>query len=122
MLQIECRKIGDILLLDLVGRMAGGPETNAVKDTIKSEVADGQRMFILDMSELGWMNSTGIGVLVEAYVSVKRAEGTLVLVSPSERVTHVLEGTQLIPDVFNVYGSEEDAVAQLASATESDAS
>jgi anti-sigma B factor antagonist len=109
MLKIECRESRDVILVDLVGRMSGGPDTRAVKEVIKSRVESGHRRFVLNMTELDWMTSIGIGTLVEAYASVKKAGGVLVLLSPTERVAHTLEMTRLIPAVFKVFHEDAEA-------------
>lgn len=111
MLKIECREAQDATLVDLIGRMRGGPDTRAVKDVIKAKVEDGSRKFVLNMAELEWMTSIGIGVLVESYASVKRAGGSMVLLAPTERVEQTLEMTRLIPQLFHVFQDEAEAIA-----------
>ena len=111
MLRIECRESQDAILVDLIGRMHGGKETRALKDVIKSKVESGHRKFVINLEELEWMTSIGIGVLVESYASVRSAGGSFVLLSPTERVAQALDITRLTPALFRVFHDESEATA-----------
>lgn len=110
MLKIECRETGDALVVEFVGRMDGGPATIAVKIAIASQLEIGHRRFVFNIAELGWMNSTGISVLVEISTSIKNAGGSVVLMSPTNRVHTILEMNGLITTVFKIVDDEADAV------------
>lgn len=111
MLKIECRESRDAILVDLIGRMTGGKDTRDLKDLIKSKLERGHRKFVVNLAELEWMTSIGIGVLVESYSSVKSTGGSFVLLSPTERVAQTLEMTRLTPTLFRVFHEESTAVA-----------
>ena len=110
MLTIECREIGGVVVVDLSGHMEGGPSTKAVTETIRTRANEGHRLFVLNLAELAWMNSMGIGTLVESHATLKRRNGLVVLLSPCDRVRKVLTTTRLIPKIFTVLEEESEAV------------
>jgi anti-sigma B factor antagonist len=111
MLKVQCRETKGATVIDLIGRARGGPDTRAIKTIVRAQIEDGARKFVLNLSELEWMTSIGIGVLVESYASVRREGGSMVILSPTERVEQTLAMTQLIPNLFRVFRSEEEALA-----------
>jgi anti-anti-sigma factor len=110
MLTISGRDEGGVMILDLAGQIDGGPESTKIQELIKQNLEKGQKHFILNMHEVKWLNSLGAGVLIAAYASAKREEAFLKLLSVSDRVGTVLKTCGLIPEVFEVYTDEKEAV------------
>ena len=102
MLHVSVEERGDALYLALSGRMDGGPGCDSLKSTVKSRIGDGHRRFVVDLENVVSMSSCGIGCLVSSYASIQSAKGSMVLLSPNDRVQHVLEVTRLVPAVFDI--------------------
>ncbi|HSG29777.1 MAG TPA: STAS domain-containing protein [Candidatus Krumholzibacterium sp.] len=111
MLTITNRDAGDVVILDLEGQIDGGPKSEKIHEMIKDGLEKGQKKFVLDMSDVKWLNSLGAGVLIAAYASAKRADAMLKLHSVTDRVGSVLKTCGLIPEVFDVYENEDDALS-----------
>jgi anti-sigma B factor antagonist len=98
------------MIIDLEGQIDGGPESEKIQELIKENIEKGQRKFVLNLKNVKWLNSLGAGVLIAAYASAKREEAALKLFDVSDRVTTVLKTCGLIPEVFEVFDSEDDAL------------
>ncbi len=102
-----------VAVLTLSGKMMGGPETTALHDHIRGLINDGITKVVIDLGEVKWMNSSGMGVLMACTTTLKNAKGHLVLARVSEKVQSLLVITQLIK-VFETYETVERAVAKLS--------
>lgn len=111
MLTITNRDAGGVVILDLEGQIDGGPKSERIHEIIKEGIEKGQKKFVLNLSEVKWLNSLGAGVLIAAYASAKREEAMLKLHSVSDRVGSVLKTCGLIPEVFDVYDDEDGALS-----------
>ncbi len=111
MLNISNRDAGGVLVLDLEGQIDGGPKSQEIQSIIKESLEKGQRQFVINLKDVKWLNSLGAGVLIAAYASAKREEASVKLFSISERVGIVLKTCGLIPEVFEVFDNEEDALS-----------
>ncbi len=110
MLNISTRDEGGVLILDLVGQIDGGPESEKIQEIIKEKIEKGQKKFLLNLEKVKWLNSLGAGVLIASYASAKREGASLKLLSVSDRVEVVLKTCGLIPEVFETYDDEAEAV------------
>ena len=110
MLTIRIRQEADVVILDLDGILDGGPQSRQVKDRVKEILQDGTRKIVLNLSAVEWANSLGIGVLIASFVSAKRAQAAVKFYGLNDRVRMVLKALDLIPDVFECFDSESDAV------------
>ena len=111
-LTISKRRVGDVIVLDIRGRITFGDETNLLRNEVKSELAARPVALLLNLSQVNYVDSGGIGTLVALYTSAHGSGCELKLASPNERVKHVLEITKLYP-ILGVYPSEEKALASL---------
>ena len=110
MLTITNRDQSGVMILDLVGQIDGGPMSRKIQEIIKENLEKGQRRFVLNLRDVKWLNSLGAGVLIATYASAKRKDAHLRLLSVSDRVSAVLKTCGLIPEVFEVFDSEEEAL------------
>jgi anti-anti-sigma factor len=111
MLTISNRDAGGVLILELEGQIDGGPKSEKIQEIIKDQMKNGQKKFVLNMKDVKWLNSLGAGVLIAAYASAKREDASLKLSNVSDRVATVLKTCGLIPEVFDVFDTEEDALS-----------
>ena len=110
MLNISTRDEGGVLILDLEGQIDGGPESEKIQEMIKEHIEKGQKKYLLNLEKVKWLNSLGAGVLIASYASAKREEASLKLLSVSDRVETVLKTCGLIPEVFETFDDEAEAV------------
>lgn len=100
----------DIAILSLSGNMMGGPDTQELHDKVKSLINDGIKKIVVDLKDVKWMNSSGLGTIMAATTSVEQAGGKLKLANVTDKVQSLLIITQLMK-IFETYESVERACA-----------
>ena len=113
-MQIGEREVGDVTLLDLKGSITLGEGDETLKDKINSLVQQGRRKIVLNLAEVPYIDSAGLGEIVRTYTTVSRQGGQLKLLSLTKRITDLLSITKLLT-VFDTYDSEADAVRSFSS-------
>jgi anti-anti-sigma factor len=113
-MQIETREKSGVTILDLSGKLDGGPLSRTIHETVKRSLEHGGRKIALNMTEVPWANTLGIGILIASFVSAKRMEAQLKLFGASERVTASLKMMRLIPEIFDDLASEQAALESFA--------
>jgi anti-sigma B factor antagonist len=116
-MHIEERSAGDVTILDLKGRMTMGEGDELLKDKINSLILQGRRKLVLNLAEVPYIDSAGLGEIVRTYTTVGRQGGSLKLANLTTRITDLLSITKLLT-VFETYDSEEDAVRSFASTSD----
>jgi len=101
---------GEIMVLNLGGKIMGGPDHEKFQSQIKTLVSQGQVDILLDMSKVSWVNSTGLGILVSAFHTLKKNGGTLKICNVSDRIDNILNVTQL-KLVFETFADCDEALA-----------
>jgi len=96
-----------VATLSLSGKIMGGDDSTAFKGRLQEYINQGIKRFIIDLNNVTWTNSSGIGMLVAALASAKKAEGRLVLANITNIQT-LLAMTHLIR-VFDCYDSLDEA-------------
>jgi anti-sigma B factor antagonist len=109
-MDIKERVVDGISLLDLSGKIVLGEGDLVVKDRIKGLLADGQRRILLNLADVSYIDSAGLGSLISSYATVKREGGQLKLVNLTKRVQDLLAITKLIT-VFDTYDDEKEALS-----------
>jgi anti-sigma B factor antagonist len=102
---------GDIVILDISGKIMGGEETTMFHGRIHEYLTRNKKKFVLDLAKTDWMNSVGLGMLISALTSVKNSGGRLVLANIT-KIESVLTITRLI-SVFEHYDNRDDAIKAL---------
>jgi anti-sigma B factor antagonist len=114
MMQIEERSAGDVTLLDLKGKMTLGEGDETLKDKINSLVHQGRKKLVLNLADVPYIDSAGLGEMVRTYTTVSRQGGSLKLLGLTKRITDLLSITKLLT-VFETYDNEADAVRSFSS-------
>jgi anti-sigma B factor antagonist len=109
-LKIKRREIDDVVVLEISGKVMGGPDSDKVKTTISELIEEGAQKLLIDLSDVPWMNSSGVGILISAYTSMRNAGAHVKFLNINERVKSILMVTKLLT-VFESYYSREDALA-----------
>jgi len=113
-MHIEERSTGDVTILDLKGKMTLGEGDELLKDKINSLLHQGRRNVVLNLAEVPYIDSAGLGELVRTYTSISRQGGTLKLLNLTKRITDLLAITKLLT-VFETHDNEADAVRSFSS-------
>ena len=108
-MQIEERAVGDVMVLDLKGRITLGEGDELLKDKVNSLVNQGQKKIVLNLAEVPYIDSAGLGEIVRTYTTVSRQGGSLKLLNLTKRITDLLSITKLLT-VFETFDSENEAV------------
>lgn len=98
-----------VVSLALQGKIMGGPEAAEINDKINNLLDEGKNKIIVDLSNVDWMNSSGLGILIGAVTVIKNNNGALRLIKVSERIRNLLKITKL-DTVFTIFDSFEAAV------------
>lgn len=107
--KLNTRKVGDVTVVDVSGRITLGEGSSALRDMLRDLVSQGNKKILLNLSEVSYIDSSGIGELVSGFTTVQNAGGQLKLVGLSKRVKDLLQITKLYT-VFEVFDDETEAV------------
>ena len=108
--QAVTRKSGNVAVIDLKGGMTIAGGTGKLRSQINDAVAAGYKHVLINLKELNYLDSAGMGELVSACTTMRNLGGDLRLVSPQDRVRNLLQMTKLA-SIFAIYGDEQAALA-----------
>src|SRR3970040_1904211 len=108
-MHIEVRQTGDVRILDLKGRLTAGLGDQILREAIDELLAEGRRRILLNLSEVAFLDSAGVGELVAGLKTARRFGAELKLLNVGERVYSTLDMTRLLP-TFETYDDEGEAV------------
>src|SRR5678816_2038304 len=108
-MQIEERIVNDVTILDLKGKITLGEGDEALKDKINSLVHQNRKKILLNLEDVPYIDSAGLGEIVRTYTTVSRQGGQLKLVNLTKRITDLLSITKLLT-VFETFETEQDAL------------
>ena len=108
-MDIKERVVDGVSVLDLAGKIVLGEGDGQIRDRIKDLLADGQRKILLNLGDITYIDSAGLGALISSYTTTKREGGHLRLVNLTKRIQDLLAITKLIT-VFDTYESEPEAI------------
>lgn len=111
-MKISNRQTADVTILDISGRVVAG-EAALLRDSIRNLIAGGETHIVLNLAQVPYIDSAGIGELVSALVAVRRQSGCLGLLSLTRRVRDILGIVKLLT-VFQVFDNEAEALASFA--------
>ena len=107
--KLNTRQVGDVSVVDVAGRITLGEGSSALRDEIRQMVGKGQKKILLNLGEVSYIDSSGIGELVSGFTTVTNQGGQLRLVNLTKRVKDLLQITKLYT-VFEVHEDEAAAV------------
>lgn len=107
--KLTSRQVGDVTVIDAAGRITLGEGSSTFRDAIRDMTAKGNKKLLLNLAEVSYIDSSGIGELVSAFTSVTNQGGQLKLLNLTKRVKDLLQITKLYT-VFEVYDDEAAAV------------
>jgi len=101
--------VGDVTVIDVAGRITLGEGSSALRDALRELVGKNQKKLLLNLGEVSYIDSSGIGELVSGFTTVTNSGGNLKLLNLNKRVKDLLQITKLYT-VFDVHEDEAGAV------------
>ena len=112
-MEIHTRTVGDVHILDISGKIVLGKATETIRNTISDLLVNGGRKIVLNLNDVNYVDSSGLGELLRTYTTVAREGKQLRLLNLTKKVRELLVITKLLT-VFQVYENEQTALASLA--------
>ena len=107
-MKFDVNEIYNAKVISIKGKLMGGPEAEEFQGLLQDSLSGNIKNVIVDLSDVKFVNSSGIGILVRGYTTMKNAEGDLKLAGISDKVSGVLSITKL-DSVFEQYPSVDEA-------------
>jgi anti-sigma B factor antagonist len=108
-LDIRERQAGDVVVLDMNGKITIGEGSVALRSAIRRLLEEGKKKILLNLAGVGYIDSSGIGELVSSYTAINKEQGQLKLLNLTQKLQDLLAITKLLT-VFDVYENEADAL------------
>ena len=108
-MQIDERKVGSVTILDMKGKMTLGDGDELLRKKVASLLDKGEKQIILNLGDVPYIDSAGLGEIVRTYTTVSRQTGSLKLLNLTKRITDLLSITKLLT-VFDTFDNENEAV------------
>lgn len=112
-MEVSARRVGNVTVLALSGKVLGGPESDVLRAELDRVVSSGARFLLVDLSGVPWMNSAGLGILLAAYSRLREQGGILRFSGVGERVRGILRTTKLLT-VLDVVDDETTGIRSFA--------
>lgn len=111
--KLSTRQVGDVTVMDVAGRITLGEGSSALRDALRELVGKNQKKILLNLGEVSYIDSSGIGELVSGFTTVTNSGGNLKLLNLNKRVKDLLQITKLYT-VFDVHEDEAGAIRSFA--------
>jgi anti-sigma B factor antagonist len=108
-MKISTRQVDGVTIVDCSGRITLGEGSVTLRDTVREILAKGQKKILLNLADVNYIDSSGIGELVSAFTTTKNQNGELKLLKLTKKVNDLLQITKLYT-VFDVKDDETAAV------------
>jgi anti-sigma B factor antagonist len=109
-MKIEIRSIGDVKVLDCSGKITLGEGTISIRNAVRDALEGGAKKIILNLAEINYIDSSGVGELVSTYTTTVNRGGKLKLLKLTHKLRELLTITKLLT-VFDIYDDENAALA-----------
>jgi anti-sigma B factor antagonist len=107
--KLTTRQVGDVTVVDAAGRITLGDGASTFRDTIRDLAGGGHKKLLLNLAEVSYIDSSGIGEMVSGFTTVTNQGGQVKLLNLTKRVKDLLQITKLYT-VFEVFEDETAAV------------
>jgi len=108
-MKLSDREQNGIVILEPNGKIMGGPDATLLNDKLHEIIEAGKKQVVIDLSQVDWMNSTGLGILISTLTTLRNNDGELKLANVTEKIQSLLVITKLAP-VFDSFDTIDDAV------------
>ncbi|MDQ2775761.1 MAG: STAS domain-containing protein [Acidobacteriota bacterium] len=115
-LTTKVRRVGDVAILDLHGKITLGENTGILRDELKSLLAQGTKNIVLNMADVSYVDSAGLGELVGAYTTATNQGGSVKLLNMQGKMKDLMQITKLYT-IFSAFDNEQTAVSSFGGST-----
>jgi anti-sigma B factor antagonist len=112
-LKMAARNVGDVTVVDISGRIVLGPGSASLRSMVSNLVSNGHNKILLNLAEVTYIDSSGLGHLVSAFTTVRKHGGELKLLKLTNKVYDLIQITRLLT-VFNIRDDESEALKSFA--------
>ncbi len=113
-MKLSSRLSGQVTVLDLEGKILLGEGDVVIKQAVDELLAKGRKNLLLNLAKVPYIDSAGLGQIIRCFTAIRKAGGSLKLLSPNARVVDLLTVTKLV-NVFDWYNDESAALASFTS-------
>src|SRR4029077_5589776 len=110
---LNTRKVNDVVVVDMSGELGAGEAVLLLRNTVRRFMEDGSRKFVLNLGQVRYVDSSGLGELITTYTSARNRQGDVKLLNLSKVSKDLLQTTKLLT-VFDVFDDETKAVQSFA--------
>ena len=108
-MRLTDREQDGVVILEPKGKIMGGPDASLLHDKLYEFIEKDKKQVVIDLSRVDWMNSTGLGILISGYTTLRNTEGELKLANVTDKIQSLLTITKLVT-VFEAYDTVDEAV------------
>lgn len=112
-MEIQVREISNVSIVDIKGKLAEEEANAKLRDTVDSLLTKNKKRILLNLAELEYIDSSGVGELIQSLKAVENLGGALKIVNPNSKTYNTLSISLLLPK-FDVSKNEEEAIAKFA--------
>ena len=112
-MKLSHREEGEVVILVPKGKIMGGPDATMLHDRLHEFIKQHKLKVIIDLADVDWMNSTGLGILISGLTTLRNNQGELKLANVTDKIQSLLTITKLVT-VFDSYDSIEEAITSFA--------
>jgi anti-sigma B factor antagonist len=110
------RQVGGVMVVDITGRIELGEESAALRDLVSGLLNNGHKQILLNLGDVNYIDSSGLGALVSSFTSARKQGGELKLLNLTDKVTDLMQMTKLYT-VFDIKDNEAVAVNSFGQST-----
>lgn len=107
-MKMDEKASGDVIVLQLSGKIMGGPDASLLNDKLHELIEAGKTKVVVDLGSVDWMNSSGLGILIGGLTTMRNSGGDLKLANITDRIQSLLMITKLLT-VFETFETIEEA-------------
>jgi len=108
-MRLTDREQDGVVVLEPKGKIMGGPDASLLHDKLYEFIEKDKKQVVVDLSQVDWMNSTGLGILISGYTTLRNTEGELKLANVTDKIQSLLTITKLVT-VFEAYDTVDEAI------------
>lgn len=109
---VKCRHLDDVVIMDISGRITLGEGAITLRDAVQKLLKSGERKFVMNLEDVDYIDSGGLGELISAFTIVRAHGGQLKLLKLTHRIHDLLQITKLLT-VFDAFDSETEAIKSM---------
>ena len=108
-MKYKVREEGNVTVIDLSGKLMGGYDADVFRDLVHELIEKGRKKIVVNLAGIKWINSTGIGILITGYTTLRKNKGDLKLLNVSKKIESILYVTKLNL-IFECFDDEHEAI------------